>query len=396
MLKKFLCICYLMCFGLSVYANDAAGAVLPTGGVMFEKQDGIKMQVEALYIRPGQVEVSYLFKNTTDKDITTQVFFPLPDMPAVKVFPSWEEKTHEYEFALWVNGKPKQYQTHWTVKQNDRDITKDISILFYRPEEVITDQELDKRIQNLPEETRQKLQNEKIIEWGWLADWDKGEFQAWTMANDISWKKQIMYFWEQTFPAKQTISIRHQYTPSNLTSNTGQPYSKCLDKSSEQYDKFMHELPQGDTDFYFNDHLHAQKYLEYILTTANNWQGPIENFNLLVESPLKSVGCFDGEEFYGERFYAINRLNYTPKRDMSVDFVANKDIYPYRAKSEPVLYHIDGPANLRDNPNGKLTAQLADKTYVWGWPDEKQGKWYPVRQNELVGYTHEKNLIKVF
>ncbi len=397
MLKKFLCVCYLMFLGLSVYANDAAGIVLPTGGVVFEKQDGIKMQVEALYIRPEQIEVSYLFENTTDKDITTQVFFPFPEMQAVEVFPSSGGKNpHTYDFILWVNGEYKDYQAHWVIKQNDRDISEYVSIFFRFPDEVITDQELDRRIGMLPNYIRQVLQDKKIVEWDWLVDWDKGEFQAWTMANDIYWKKQVMYFWEQTFPAKQTVAIRHQYIPTNLSSNTGQPYSKCLDTSSERYDTFMHELPPGDTKFRFNEHLHAQRYLEYILTTANNWQGPIENFNLLVESPLKSVGCFDGEEFYGGKYYTVNRQNYTPESDMSVDFVANGNIFDYEITSRPALYRIDGPVSLRKKPHGKVTAQLADKTYVWAWPDDKKGKWYPVRQNDLSGYIHKKNLVKVF
>ena len=84
---------------------------------------------------------------------------------------------------------------------------------------------------------------------------------------------------------------------------------------------------------------------------------------------------------------------------MSVDFVVKdfRDIpHNYAPKSEPVLYRIDGPANLRDKPNGKVIAQLADKTYVWVWPDNKKGKWYPVRQNDLSGYTYKQNLIKVF
>ena len=134
------------------YANDTSGYVLPTGGVVFEKQDGLKMQVEALYIRPKQIEVNYLFENTTDKDITTQMFFPLPQMPAVEEYLG--DEAQDYKFKLWVNGKTKPYQTHWTVTQNDKDITNDVSILFYRPEEVITDQQLAKRIQTLPEKQR--------------------------------------------------------------------------------------------------------------------------------------------------------------------------------------------------------------------------------------------------
>ena len=90
-MKKLLFILLICLFCMSARANDTSGTVLPTGGVVFEKQDGIKMKTEALYIRPGQIEVNYLFENTTDKDITTQVFFPLPQMPAVETFPQGEQ-----------------------------------------------------------------------------------------------------------------------------------------------------------------------------------------------------------------------------------------------------------------------------------------------------------------
>lgn len=393
MLKNFLCVCCLISLPLALFPNDTAGTILPTGGVVFEKQDGIKMQTEALYIRPGQIEVNYLFKNTTDKDITTQIFFPLPDMPAVEEYLG--DEAHDFKFKLWVNGKPKTYQTHWVVKQNDTDITKDISILFYRPEEVITDQELDRRIQTLPEETRQKLQGKKIIEWGWTLDRAKGEIQTWKMPDNASWQKQISYSWQQTFPARQTIAVRHTYTPTAIYNNEDAPFSSCINRKDEEYQKFIY-IPENESKNSW-PHLRARNYLEYILTTANNWQGSIESFNLLVESPLKSAGCFDNEEFYAEQYYAVNRHNYTPLGDLSADFIVKKDIsHNYAPKSNPGLYRIDGPANLRDKPNGKIIGQLADKTQVWVWPDEKQGKWYPVRQNESVGYTHAKNLIKVF
>ena len=395
MKKTFLALLFVFPFAVTSIANDTSGTILPTGGVVFEKQDGIKMQVEALYIRPGQIEVNYLFENTTDKDITTQMFFPLPQMPAVEEYLG--DEAHDYKFKLWVNGKTKPYQTHWTVTQNGKDITNNVSILFYRPEEVITDQQLAKRIQTLPEKTRQKLQDKKIIEWDWMLDRDEGEIQNWKMPSNADWKKQISYSWQQTFPAHKTISVRHTYRPTRIYTNVGTPFSKCINQESEQYQEFVY-VPENEQESPWG-HLNAHDYLEYILTTANNWQGPIENFNLLVESPLKSVGCFDGEEFYGEKYYAINRQNYTPEWDMSVDFVVKdfRDIpHNYAPKSEPVLYRIDGPANLRDKPNGKVIAQLADKTYVWVWPDNKKGKWYPVRQNDLSGYTYKQNLIKVF
>ena len=393
MKKLFIALLFVSIFPLSAPANDTTGYVLPTGGVVFEKQDGIKMKVEALYIRPYQIEVNYLFENTTDKDITTQMFFPLPEMPAVEEYLG--DKSHDYKFKLWVNGKQKQYQTHWTITQNNKDITKDVSILFYRPEEIITDQELDRRIAMLPEETRKLLQNNNIVAWDYLVDWDKGEFPAWIMGAQAAWQKQISYSWKQTFPAHKTIAVHHTYVPTAIYNNVGLPFSKCINEKSDPYKSFAY-IPENEN-MYSIDHLQARNYLEYILTTANNWQGPIESFNLIVQSPFKSVGCFDGEAFYGKEYYAVNRQNYTPEWDLSAEFLVNGQLnFHHTKENTPVLYRIDGPANLRDKPNGKVIGQLADKTYVWAWPEEKNGKWYPVRQNDLSGYTHQQNLIKVF
>lgn len=392
--KSIFFIFYFLIIGLYTYANDTSGTVLPTGGVVFEKQDGIRMVTEALYIRPGQIEVNYLFKNTTDKDITTQVFFPLPEMPAVQTFPQGD-LAHDYRFKLWVNQKPTHYQTHWSTTQDGQDITADTSALFVRPEEFITERELHNRIQKLSADKQKILQDKKIIHWDWILDYDKGETEVWAMAGEKEWQKQISYYWEQTFPAGQTVHIRHTYTPTGMTTNVGTPFSECVAENSEKYQEFIY-IPKNERKYSW-EHLNAQEYVEYILTTANNWQGPIENFNLLVESPLKSVGCFDGKEFYAEKYFAVNRQNYTPEWDISVDFIENGYMdFPYRPKNECVLYRVDGPANVRLKPNGKVLGQMENDTYVWVWPDEKKGKWYPVLQNDLWGYTHAQNLIKVF
>ena len=406
MKKLFIALFVLSIFPSGINANDTSGYVLPTGGVVFEKQDGIKMQVEALYIRPKQIEVNYLFENTTDKDITIQVFFPLPEMSAISdYYGYYRDAKHQFNFKLWINGKETKYQTHFTLTQNDREIPSVALQLWKTPEESLDFNQFNERVAAMPEQDRQILLDGNYLKWDGTFvkdpktnEWEEGE--GWTMDETDStwWQKQISYSWRQTFPAHKTVAVRHTYIPSYKTVNTGHPFSKCIDYDSEQYQEFVY-IPEEEKTRKWQERLESRDYLEYILTTANNWQGPIENFNLLVESPLKSVGCFDGEEFYGERYYTINRQNYTPEWDMSVDFIVKdyRDIpHNYVPKSEPALYRIDGPANLRDRPNGKVTAQLADKTYVWVWPDNKKGKWYPVRQNDLSGYTHKQNLIKVF
>ena len=168
-------LCVFCCLtGLYAYANDTSGTVLPTGGVVFEKQDGIKMKTEALYIRPGQIEVNYLFENTTDKDITTQVFFPLPQMPAVETFPQGD-LAHDYEFKLWVNDKPVKYEKNWTILSGETDITALVPVLFYTEEEIISEAELDRRVEMLQPKERQPFIDKNILKYGWILDPTRGE-----------------------------------------------------------------------------------------------------------------------------------------------------------------------------------------------------------------------------
>ena len=402
-MKKIISILLFIYFCTPVLANDTAGYVLPTGGVVFEKQDGIQMQVEALYIRPEQIEVNYIFRNTTDKDITTQVFFPLPPISAVLDFYRYyEDAEHHFNFNLWINGKKTDYQTHFTLEQNEREVPAVALQLWKTPEETLDFRQFHERVSAMPEADRQTLVDGNYLKWDWMFvenpqtnEWEEGQGWAIEDGDDKMWQKLISYSWQQTFPAGKTVHIRHTYTPSHQTTNVGHPFSRCIDMESQKYQDFVF-IPENESKYSWH-HLDAQDYVEYILTTANNWQGPIENFNLLVESPLKSVGCFDGEAFYAGQYFAVNRAHYTPQWDISVDFIAKGDIArPYRPKSEPVLYRVDGPVNVRNKPNGNVIGQMENNTYVWVWPKDKKGKWYPILQNGLQGYTHKQNLIKVF
>src|ERR1700761_4658661 len=60
-------------------ANDTT-AELATGGLIFVTTDDIEMRSEELFISTEQVRVTYDFFNKSDKDVTTLVAFPLPEI----------------------------------------------------------------------------------------------------------------------------------------------------------------------------------------------------------------------------------------------------------------------------------------------------------------------------
>ena len=108
------------------------------------------------------------------------------------------------------------------------------------------------------------------------------------------WLVKKKYHWRQTFPAHKTIHIRHEYTPiaggSNDTSYGMGPnpdpqsakllQSLCIDgKLREILQEVADSNPQGRGP----GTIAPYSYVDFILTTANTWKTPIEDFTLIVE-----------------------------------------------------------------------------------------------------------------
>ena len=60
-------------------ANDSS-AELTTGGLVLTKHPDIEMRSEDLFVSAKQVRVRYRFANTSAKDVTIVVAFPMPDI----------------------------------------------------------------------------------------------------------------------------------------------------------------------------------------------------------------------------------------------------------------------------------------------------------------------------
>jgi hypothetical protein len=95
------------------------------------------------------------------------------------------------------------------------------------------------------------------------------------------------YYWTQVFPAHSTVHIRHEYTPVMGNSNTVGLGSTPKDDSEEAtsvcIDPGLRETVSKYTAVH--DHESSIDYVDFILTTANTWKTPIEDFTLIVERP---------------------------------------------------------------------------------------------------------------
>jgi hypothetical protein len=137
-------------------------------------------------------------------------------------------------------------------------------------------------------------------------------------APDGQWTVHLQYHWTQTFPAHSTVHIRHEYSPvagfTQVTQATVKQalaqYTKgqstlgdteggkllagfCVDQPflrtlARQLQESASQAETADKSLITG--LVFPKWVDFILTSANTWRQPIEDFTLIVERPQPEQG----------------------------------------------------------------------------------------------------------
>lgn len=334
-------------FYSSSFANDTVGTVAASG-IEFTKTASIKMLSEELSISPTQVKVAYLFKNITDKPISATVYFPLPahknrggntttwddevsGINNAKEKEALDKNAPFRDFSVTVNGKPIECKMASRAVLENKDITH---ILIKA---------------GIP-------LNPEVAQDGYAGDYDDTEdfytnpdrqknYKKWlTKAKNLGlldaknkarWEKQIVYYWQQTFPANQTIAISHTYKPAaGVFYGQYNEENAIIESVKEQFDANLlnyddhTQLLSWARDKNFSYFLNVK----YILRTGANWAGPIEKFTLNLIHP-------DGDTVAYNHFYnnaianithtsdktQISLTNFTPNQDLNIIFAFQSD-----------------------------------------------------------------------
>jgi hypothetical protein len=133
------------------------------------------------------------------------------------------------------------------------------------------------------------------------------------------------YYWQQTFPAHQEVSIDHRYGPSvgdALPLTAPDLFQDALKlgigPSTNRFciGKAFLDAMAGTTNLKLERHI-----LEYILTTGANWSGPIKDFRLVVdkESTDNLVSfCAQGVRKISPTQIEIRMSNFMPTSNLSI------------------------------------------------------------------------------
>ena len=175
-----------------------SSAELSTGGLIFVHNPDVEMRSEDLFVSAREVHVRYRFFNSSPRDVTVLVAFPMPEIhvdgPDEVVSVPTEDPENFLAFTTTVNGKPvaTKVEQRVTAVGIDRTSCCARSEFRWRPISAAPNEALDR----LPADKWQDLLRLGIAE---IEEYDAGRGMQKHLA--ARWALQTTYYWEQTFPA---------------------------------------------------------------------------------------------------------------------------------------------------------------------------------------------------
>jgi hypothetical protein len=310
-------------------ADDGAASIAEGGIVVMTKEPRIVMAKEVLRISESKVVVDYDFRNNTDQDVTTIVAFPIPrySFALEEIGPEMQGFD---DFRLWIDGKPAAYRTECRAYLKGKDVTDllrsmkvDIGSFGH-----VDDNHQVHDVDRLSESQRIRLIRAGLVE--------KDDYAP-------NWEVQKKYFWNQTFPAHGTVYIRHSYSPVLGALNSikyGWGSSPSDVESAKELSTFCIQGPLKKT---LNQVAESKnrdawyQYVDFILTTANSWKTPIEDFTLIVERPhFKDTlanyvsFCWDGSvSKLDADHFAVKATDFIPKKELRIGFFHVQTYTPF-------------------------------------------------------------------
>ena len=315
---------FVLTLGFAAKANDTL-VTLGAGGLVPTKSSEIVMESEDLEISVHQISVRYVFRNNSDHDVDATVAFPLPGLQGSVVYnepielPS-KSSVNFVDFKVEADGKPITVKSEVRAFANGKDVTAQVRKLGL-PISVI-DKTFDLAVKKLPGSDRQQLLREELIapDESYTARGNLAKTTYWP-----NWEMRVQYYWTQHFPARSVVKIVHRYQPvvggSYIPtgydgSSTVQPYCGGREVLTQIKNMQQKQAPTPGVEISL-----WEKRINYILTTGNNWSGPIQQFrvSVLAGSPDDIVlTCMPGLKRVASTRYELTRTNFRPDQELEL------------------------------------------------------------------------------
>jgi len=307
-------------------ANDTM-AELKTGGLTFVRTPEVEMTKEALFISPSEIRVDYVFTNTSDKDVSGLVAFPMPDIggdPYANIAIDDFETDNYLGFTAAQDGKAVAVTLQQRAYASDIDVTEDL------------------KAQNIPLLPMSKAAKEalKNLPEDVAADWiARGLIFIDTYDDDGTgmkdyrtplWSLKSVYWWRTTFPAGRQVTVQHRYKPSVGGTvgisflEDGQPKGERYQDYVKRYcieDAIVRRAQQAEKDMQAGKPYLFEAWISYILSTGANWGGPIKDFSLTIDKGAAEnlvSFCGEGVKKIGPTTFEMKAKDFTPTNEIDI------------------------------------------------------------------------------
>ena len=306
------------CLAAPVAANDTT-ASMGAGGLVLQRTDGIVMRSEDLFVSAAEIRVRYAFFNRTDRDISTIVAFPLPDIVGGHEGDVALSDPGDLEFSTTVDGRRVATEVEQKALKDGADHTallRGFGVPLSPYDDAVRD-----TLAALP---RDRI--ERLIELGLVEDRGYADSTGTTVDLAPLWTLKTTHYWTQVFPAGEVLAVDHRYVPAiggTAGSAFGDPDlagSEWLNEEAARYcadDAFVDAARRKRER---GDYL-TETWIDYVLTTGANWAEPIGDFRLVIDKgSAGNLVSFCGEDVrrISPTQFEMRRRNFTPDRDLAV------------------------------------------------------------------------------
>jgi hypothetical protein len=320
-MKIILIAAYLIFSLVSAHANDSAVAT-SVGGLKLRKEHSVLMEKERLFISRELVRVGYEFRNTTKEAVVSEVAFPIPTFKYK--FDDTGGRRDFSDFKAWIDGKPINVEKEVRAYVKERDVTEELRRAKITIETFgnFDPSDNDNEIMKLKPDVRDRL-----VKVGALSAPNKKDnsLDFWP-----EWKVNIKYHWRQEFPPGVVVRIKHEYRPvSGYTPVQVQSFKKQIKDScinSNTYGEVKRRVAKTMGKEPLSNNYFGAAWVSYILTTANTWQTPIKDFELLVQGEKDGLlsFCWEGPvEKTNATQYRVRKTDFIPSKDIKIYFLQN-------------------------------------------------------------------------
>lgn len=312
--------------GLAVQAraNDST-AELAAGGLVLTRSDGIEMRSEDLSISRRAVKVDYVFRNTSGKDITTLVAFPMPDITGDIDFTDsipHPGSDNMLGFSTTVDGRPVAARMEQRAVFKGADQTA-----LLRGLGVPLEPHWDKTTAAL--DRLSKADKDLLLKAGLVVPNDYDAGKGWEHHLQPFWTLKTTYVWSQTFPAGRDLHVEHRYTPSvggSVSTSLGHSWMKPAELAAmkRKYcvdDAFMAAVNRGQAARGPDALAWQEARIDYVLSSGGNWKKPIGDFHLTIDKgrPDSLVSfCATGVTRTGPTRFEVRRTDFRPSQDLAI------------------------------------------------------------------------------